>query len=170
MIFSQKHSSCPLKEDPGSKQCVLVSALWSRREEQISRRSSFFPSLRLQSGELSPYQYSNNQQSFGEWYEGLLSADNEQIPRFRLFWQSKDDHFWIVLQVFPSVSKASMPPIHNSTTHGSATISLINQFDHFHKTFTGFNTKFNCHSLLLHDADDKAKNLHLQNKFVLTDH
>ena len=76
----------------------------------------------------------------------------------------------LVLHVLPSVSKASIPPIHNSTTHGSATISLINQFDHFHGTFTGFNTKFNCHSLLLHDADDKAKNRHLQNKFVLTDH
>jgi len=60
--------------------------------------------------------------------------------------------------------------MHISTTHGSITISLINQFDRFHSTFTGFNTKFNCHSLLLHDTDDKAKNLHLQNKVVLTDH
>ena len=76
----------------------------------------------------------------------------------------------IVLHVLPSISKASIPPIHNSTTHGSATISLINQFDSFHSTFTSFNTKFNCHSLLLHDANDKAKNLHLQNKFVITDH
>src|SRR5215469_10601910 len=76
----------------------------------------------------------------------------------------------IVLHVLPSVLKASIPPIQISTTHGSATISLINQFDCFHSTFTSFNTKFNCHSLLLHDADDKAKNLHLQNKFVLTDH
>ena len=76
----------------------------------------------------------------------------------------------IVLQVLPSISKVSIPPIHISTTHGSATISLINQFDHFHSTFTGFNTKFNCHSLLHHEADDKAKNLHLQNKFILTDH
>jgi hypothetical protein len=42
-------------------------------------------------------------------------------------------------------------------THGSATINLIKQFDRFHSTFTGFNTKFNCHSLLLNDADDKAK-------------
>src|SRR5215469_5421072 len=94
MIFSINVHPVPLKEDPGSKQHVLVSALWSRREEQISRRSFFFPSLRLQSGELSPYQYSNDQQSFGEWYGGLLSADDEQIPRFRLIWQSKDDHFW----------------------------------------------------------------------------
>ena len=130
----------------------------------------FFPILRVQSGELSHYQYSKDQQSFGEWYDSLLSADDQQIRRFRLFWQSKDDHFWHVLHVLPSVSKASTPPIHISTTHGSATISLINQFDRFHSTFTGFNTKFNCHTLLLHDADEKAKNLHLQNKFVLTDH
>ena len=134
-----------------------------------SRRSFFFPSLRLQSGERSPYQYSKDQQSFGEWYNGLLIAD-EQIPRFRLFWQSKDDHFWHVLHVLPSVSKASVPPIHNSKTHSRVTISLISQFDRFYNTFTGFNTKFYCHSLLLHDANDKAKNLHLQNKFVLTDH
>jgi len=24
----------------------------------------------------------------------VLSPDDEQIPRCRLFWQSKDDHFW----------------------------------------------------------------------------
>jgi hypothetical protein len=56
-----------------------------------------------------------------------------------------------------SVSKASISSIHNSTTHGSTTISLINQTDCFHSTFTGFNTKFNCHSLFLQDADDKVK-------------
>ena len=76
----------------------------------------------------------------------------------------------IVLHVLPSVLKGSIPQIHISTTHGSATISLTNQFDRFHSTFTGINTKFNCYSLLLHDTDHKAKNLHLQNKFVLTDH
>jgi hypothetical protein len=66
-------------------QHILVSALWSRREEQISLRSFFFPSLRLQSGELSPYRYSNDQQSFGEWYDSLLIADDKQIPHFLPF-------------------------------------------------------------------------------------
>ena len=80
------------------------------------------------------------QQLFGEWYDGLLWADDEQIPRFHLFWQSKETTSGIVLHVLPSVSKASIPPIHNSTNHGSATISLINQFDRFHSTFTGFAT------------------------------
>jgi len=168
MIFSPKVHLVPLKEDPGSKQRDLVSALWSRHGEQISRRSFFFQSLRLQSGELSPYQYSNDLQSLREWHDGLLSADDEQIPLFVC--SRKTTTSCIVLHFLPYVSKASIPPIHISMTHGSVTISLINQFDRCHSTSTGFNTKFNCHCLLLHDANDKAKNLHLQNKFVLTYH
>ena len=94
----------------------------------------------------------------------------DQIPRFRLFWQSKDDRFCHCPSCPPFRLESEHATIHISTTHGSATISLINQFGRFHSTFTGFNAKFNCHSLLVHDAGDKAKNLHLQNKFVLTDH
>ena len=96
---------------------------------------------------------------------GMMVFCQQTTNRFHVFVCSG-----VVLHVLPSVSKASIPPIHISMTHGSATISLINQFSCFHSTFTGFNTKFNCHSLLLHDAYNEAKNLHLQNKFVLTDH
>jgi len=75
----------------------------------------------------------------------------------------------IVLHVLPSVAKASIPPIHISMTHGSATISLINQFDHFHSTFTGFNTKFNCHSAPpWHQWQGKKSSLSKQ--VILTDH
>jgi len=170
MIFSQKVHRILLKEDPVSKQCVLVSALWSRREEQISRRSFFFPGLQLQSSKLSPYQFSNDLQSLGEWSTVFCQ---QTMNRFHIFICSGSRRMTasgVVLHILPSISKASIPPIHISMTYGSATISLINQFNAFHSTFTGFNTKFNCHSLLLHDADDKAKNLHLPNKFVLTDH
>jgi hypothetical protein len=94
-------------------QHFLVSDLWSRQEEQISLRSFFLPSFRLQSGELSFYQYSNNQHSFGERCNGLLSAGDEQIPCFLLFWQLKDDHFW---------HRPSRPPFcledeHTTRTH-----------------------------------------------------
>ena len=55
----QQHSCSP----ETSSQLQHGAVLWLR-EEQISRRSLFFPSLRLQFSEMSPYQYSNDQQSF----------------------------------------------------------------------------------------------------------
>jgi len=85
----------------------------------------FSPSLRLQSGELSTYQYSKDQQSFGEWYDGLLSGDDEQIPLFVCSGSRRTTTSGIVLHVLPSVLKASIPPIHISTTHDSTNISLI---------------------------------------------
>ena len=104
---------------------------------------------------------------------GMMVFCQQTTNRFHVFVCSgsrRTTTSGIVLHVLPSVSKASIPPIHISTTHGRATISLINQFDSFHSTFTGFNTTFNWRFLLLHDADDKAKKSYLQNKFVHTDH
>jgi len=74
----------------------------------------------------------NNLQTIRNHLESGMTVFCQQTTnRFHIFVCSgsrRTTTSGIVLHVLPSVSKASIPPTYNSTTHGSATISLINQF------------------------------------------